>query len=279
MKRIIVLALVALLPSCSLLQGEAVDRRETLAQVSTIDAILAGDYDGKVSCRRLLRFGGFGIGTFHALDGEMIVLDGTVYRVDAAGEVHVLAKDVKTPFACVTSFEPDMEIAVTSSGTDVALTNDGCPEIFPADALHADRAKEAVDSICGTPNHFLAVRIDGAFSYVRTRSVPRQKKPYPRLVEVTRNQPTFELRNVKGTIVGFRCPAFVKGINVPGYHLHFITEDRTGGGHVLDFKLIKGEIGVDVTPNFYLMLPAGEGAFEELDLTVDREKEVREAER
>ena len=121
--------------------------------------------------------------------------------------------------------------------------------------------------------------MDGVFSRLKTRSVPRQKKPYPRLVEVARKQPTFEFRNVKGTIVGFRCPAFVKGINVPGYHLHFITEDRTGGGHVLDFKLIKGEIGVDITPNFYLMLPAGEGVFEDLDLTVDREKELRKAER
>ena len=87
------------------------------------------------------------------------------------------------------------------------------------------------------PNLFYAVRIDGQFAQVKTRSVPRQEKPYPPLDEVARTQPVFHLKDVRGTLAGFRFPDFARGLNVPGFHLHFLTEDRKAGGHVLDLVL------------------------------------------
>lgn len=265
MRRIAILALVALLPSCSLVRSDSFAHRETLAQVSTIDAILAGDYDGKRTCGELLRYGDLGIGTFHALDGEMIVLDGVVYQVDARGEVFAMPDDARTPFACVTFFEPDIKLEIQQNTTGF-VTDLEC-------------LMNLVDERADAKNLFLAVRIDGWFTRVKTRSVPAQAKPYPPLVEVTKNQPEFEYKCVHGTIVGFRCPAFVKGINVPGYHLHFITDDRTGGGHVLDLVLDSGEVTIDVTPNFYLTLPAGHEAFQELDLSADRAEELEKVEK
>ena len=93
---------------------------------------------------------------------------------------------------------------------------------------------------CPPKTCFYAVMIQGEFSYVKTRSVPAQEKPYPPLAEVTKNQPTFEFTDVTGTMVGFRCPPYVTGINVPGYHLHFLTDDRTAGGHLLEFTVAPG---------------------------------------
>ena len=80
-------------------------------------------------------------------------------------------------------------------------------------------------------NIFHAVKLEGTFDYVKARSVTGQQKPYPPLVEVTANQPIFEFKDVKGTIVGFYSPDYVEGskINVPGYHLHFRSGKMTGG--------------------------------------------------
>jgi len=254
----LIAALGIALPSCHACR-RGMERRETLAQVSTIDALLAGDYDGKRPCHDLLRFGGFGIGTFHGLDGEMIVLDGTFYKVDITGKVHVMPKETKTPFACVTSFEPDVAIPVPAG-------------------LDFDGLCKRIDAKAGGKNLFLAVRVEGTFHYVQTRSVPRQTKPYPPLADVVKQQKTFEFRDVRGTIVGFRCPVYVKGVNVPGYHLHFLTDDRRGGGHILGLTVGEAVATVDVTPNFYLMLPTA-GAFAQLDLTKDREKELHNVEK
>lgn len=51
---------------------------DILYQVSTINALLEGIYDGDTSYGELKQHGDFGIGTFSGLDGGMIELDGTV---------------------------------------------------------------------------------------------------------------------------------------------------------------------------------------------------------
>ncbi len=39
-----------------------------------------------------------------------------------------------------------------------------------------------------------------------------------------------------GTIVGLDAEIFM-GSSVAGYHLHFISDDQTFGGHVMDFVI------------------------------------------
>ena len=48
--------------------------RETLYQVSTIDALLTGVYEPLAKLRDVLPHGDFSLGTFAALDGELILL-------------------------------------------------------------------------------------------------------------------------------------------------------------------------------------------------------------
>lgn len=55
----------------------------------------------------------------------------------------------------------------------------------------------------------------------------KAEKLYPKLADSVSKQVIFEFENVSGTLVGFRTPDYAKGINVPGYHLHFITENRS----------------------------------------------------
>ena len=214
--------------------------RDCIYQVAPIKALLAGCYDGDVTCGELRNKGDLGLGTFDHLDGEMIVVDRKVYRARSDGGVELVPDGVTTPFAAVTFFEPDQRLKLHRP-------------------LGLDELKGAIDAVLPSPNYPYAVRIDGTFEWVRVRSVPRQDQPYQRLVEVVKDQPTFDLHDVSGTMVGFRLPGYVDGVNVPGYHLHFIAADRFSGGHVLDGRSKDVTVGLDLTPRLTLVLPEDEG--------------------
>ena len=208
----------------------------TLFQTSTIDALLDGNYDGDISFAELEAHGDFGLGTFDALDGEMVALDGDYFQIGADGRAYPVDGQAKTPFAVVTFFEPSL--SETLGATNLAAL---C---------------ESVDRLSGDAIVCTGVRVDGRFDYVRTRSVPRQRKPYPPLVEVVKNQPVFELYDVSGSLVGFRFPDYAQGLNVAGYHFHFITEDRSSGGHVLECRLATGDLHVDREADLRIELPS-----------------------
>ena len=235
-------------------------QRETLVQVSTIDAILNGAYDGVVDFAVLKDYGDFGIGTFDRLNGEMLGFDGNFYQVRADGIAYPVSDSMTTPFACVTFFDTDYE--------------EELPEGFDY-----EQTQELLDDNLPTGNIFYAIKIEGNFSYMKTRSVPGQQKPYPPLVEVTKHQPIFEFTNVDGTVVGFRCPAYVAGVNIPGYHLHFLTDGNNAGGHVLEFQITNAVAYVDYTSEFFMILPGDGSDFYELDLTQDKQEELEEAEK
>jgi acetolactate decarboxylase len=208
----------------------------TLFQTSTIDALLDGNYDGDITFAELEAHGDFGLGTFEALDGEMVALDGGFYRIRSDGRAYPVGGETKTPFAVVTFFEPALSRTLETV-TDLA---DLC--------AYVDRLSGETNVCCG-------VRVDGRFGYIKTRSVPRQRKPYPPLVEVVKNQPVFELYDVRGSLVGFRFPDYAQGLNVAGYHFHFITADRRSGGHVLECRLTGGELRVDREADLRIELP------------------------
>lgn len=229
-----------------------------LYQVSTINALLEGGYDGNITCGDLLKQGDFGIGTFDGLDGEMIALGGKIYRISSDGAASEVDGNEKSPFACVTFFRPEREVVLKES-------------------LNLKNLEDYLDRILPSRNIFYAIRLDGVFGYVKTRSVPRQNKPYPRLVDVVKNQPLFELREVEGTVVGFRCPDYIQGINVPGYHFHFITADRKSGGHVLALEMTGLRIKIADIHDFHMILPRG--AFYGLDLDGPKSNELRKVEK
>jgi acetolactate decarboxylase len=231
----------------------------TVTQVSTIDALLAGAYDGQMTVGELLKHGDLGIGTFDALEGEMIVIDHQVYQARADGTVHLMPGNATTPFATVVNFSADQTIDRNGLIT--------CSEL-----------QTQIDKSTPNKNLFLAVRLDGTFPSMKVRSVTKQKKPYPPLAEAVQHQAVFEYTNVTGTVLGFRCPSFVKGVNVQGWHLHFISKDRKLGGHILDFSSVGGSLELDTCNRFYMILPEQQ-QFSTLDLSQDRSKELEKVEK
>jgi len=231
---------------------------EAVFQVSTINALLQGLYDGEITCGTLKERGDLGIGTFDGLDGEMIMVDGNILKVKADGRVFPVPDGEKTPFATVTFFQADRAQNVKEVADYAQL-------------------QRLLDSLITNRNVFYAIRIEGTFSYVKTRSVPKQVKPYPPLAAAVENQSEFELRNVRGTVAGFYCPPYVQGINVPGYHLHFVTEDRKQGGHLLECSLQEGTAELDQLREFHMLLP-GDSDFAQANLTTDRREELKKVE-
>ena len=240
--------------------GNPIAQRETLVQISTIDALLNGVYDGVMTMGTLEEYGDFGIGTFESLDGEMVGFDSNFYQVKADGIAYAVSDSMKTPFACVTFFDEDREEKV--------------PE-----HLSYPQLQEFLDALLPTGNIFYAIKIEGTFSYMKTRSVPGQQKPYPPLVEVTKNQPVFEFNDIQGTIAGFRCPTYVDGVNVPGYHLHFLTGSKDAGGHILEFETKEAVASIDYTSEFLMILPDKDSAFYGIDLNQDKQGELEEVEK
>ena len=246
------------LASCRPAEPVTPPDRGRITQVSVIDALMIGRYDGVMPIPELLRHGDFGVGTLDHLDGEMIVLDGKAYQVRGDGVVLEVASDRSTPFAVVTRFDQDGEFP--------------CPQVASLADLDA-----RLDDALPQKNNFVAIRVDGRFASITLRSVHRQEPPYKPLAEVAESQSVWTREDVAGTLVGVRCPAWVGGLNVPGYHWHFLSEDRKVGGHVLDCRVLEGRVRYDVCHDWEVKLPVSQG-FNEANLTEDLSGDLKRVE-
>jgi acetolactate decarboxylase len=229
----------------------------TLFQVSTSGALVEGVYDAEVSVKSILERGDFGVGTFANLDGEMVVLDGRAYQVRGTGSVSEAASDAGAPFAVVTRFSPEIQ------------TNTGPIASFRDLEDHCDRYRSS-------GNIFYAMRLDGYFKRVRTRAVS-PPSPGVRLVDAAKAQSEFSFTAIEGTLVGLWSPGFSSAFSIPGYHFHFISNDRLHGGHLLDVEAEQLRLKVEALTDFHLALPASE-AFLKADLSRNTAQELAYAE-
>jgi acetolactate decarboxylase len=233
--------------------------QDVLFQTAPINNLLEGSYDGTTSISQLKRYGNFGIGTYDKLDGEMLVLDGNFYKIKSDGKAYLMPDQIKTPFAMITSFETDKKLTIKQ-------------------AISFAELQKYIESNLPDPNLIYAIKISGNFSYIKTRSVPAQQKPYPKLVEVVKNQSVFEFNNTSGNIVGYWLPEYLKGVNATGFHLHFLTKNQQNGGHILDVQLSATNnctIELDYTQELHLILPKGNTS----TLKADNEKALNAVEK
>lgn len=199
---------------------------DSIAQVSRLDTLAIGQYDGLITYEKLGTYGDFGLGTFDKLDGEMIYLDNVFYQVRDDGKAYPVGDSATTPFANITYFEIDQSE-------------------FLEDTLNFAQLQTYLDALITDKSGYYAIKIEGQFKMVKTRSVHEQDVPYPPLSEVVQNQVTFEFENISGTMVGFRFPDEVGSANVQGYHFHFLTNDKQHGGHLLDCQTAAVDLSID----------------------------------
>jgi acetolactate decarboxylase len=207
----------------------------TLYQVSTATALVEGIYQGAVQVGTLRKHGDLGLGTFESLDGEMVVVDGRFFQVRADGSVRECNDNDLSPFAVVTWFRPDAAVTLAECQTLSDLT-------------------ARFDGLRHSENVFFALRVDGHFDYVHTRAMCRTEEGVP-LIRAAAVQPEFEFHDVTGTLVGFWTPEYARTLNVPGYHLHFLSADRKSGGHLLDCRGSNLRLEIQQEGEFHLALP------------------------
>ncbi|MDO4412272.1 acetolactate decarboxylase [Cutibacterium sp.] len=210
--------------------------RHEFFQTSLISSLMDGVYEDELTIGELLSHGSFGLGTFNALDGEMVILDGHCYQLRGDGTSRPAPLGAKTPYATVTDFVPSHRLEVRSPVTRAEIS-------------------KLIDKVLPSANYMYALRITGHVDWVTTRTVVQQSKPYRPMVEATDGEEIVRTEDVSGSFAGFRTPVYQQGISVPGCHVHFITEARDHGGHVVDFQLGSGLVEVCVGTDLRLRLP------------------------
>jgi acetolactate decarboxylase len=230
----------------------------TVFMVSPINAILEGLYQTNTTMADLKRQGDFGLGTFNDLDGELILLDGVAYQLNADGIASIAPDTVRTPFATACRFTPFSVEPITKP-------------------LAFNEFETFLNDCLPSLNMLYAIRVDGEFQSVRSRSVPRTRN-YTPLVDATAHQKESHFAQVEGTLVGFYTPSFMPSVNVPGYHFHFITGDRTRGGHLLACNVSRGQLSIQVCSRLSLNLPVTLD-YLTAEFSRDPRKDIEKAER
>jgi acetolactate decarboxylase len=218
---------------------EPVKNNDLIYHYSILKALDNGVLEGSMKVADLLKHGDHGLGTFNQLNGEMIVLDHQVYRVTPEGEVVEAHEDILIPYTVVSFFETDKTISY--GGNEI---------------LDYENLQSMMDTLLPSQNQFYAFRITGDFTYIKCGGVDRQERPYDKtILEILANRPVYEKEDISGILVGFWCPAYIGDINTRGFHLHFLADDRSMGGHLIAFEASSLEIQYDIKTGYKIMLP------------------------
>jgi acetolactate decarboxylase len=233
-------------------------KNNTLYTAGHASAFIGGLYDAVYPYSKVLKHGDFGLGAPDKLDGEVLILDGKIYQTQSTGKTFEVNPKELTPFAVVNFFERQK-----TAKTVKKLTKN---DLF-----------SYLDSLLSNKNGIYAIKITGSFNSVKTRAFPPVTKPYLPLADMLSLQHFFTFQNVKGTLVGYRIPAFMDGPNITGYHFHFLSDDKKNGGHIID--LLTGEITIEVDQldSFLVDIPQTKD-FDNFDFRKDRRDEVKRVE-
>lgn len=235
--------------------------RETIYQVALLQSLTQGYYDGIIKVSELKEHGDIGIGTFEGVNGEMIVLDGKVYQALGDGTVKEADETETVPFSNVTFFDKDGSLELS-------------------DIKDIGTLKEKLNAMVeqNGKNLFYFIKINGKFSVMNVRSEIKQEKPYKSLDKALEtDQREFNYENIDGTVVALYCPDYMGGLNTPGWHFHFISDDKTKGGHMLDLKFDKAAAEYDATPAFEMYLTDNDD-FQKMELAKDVTEAIKKVE-
>lgn len=224
-----------------------------VTQFAVLDALLGGQYSSCITVRDARALGDTGIGCCERFGGEVVILDGEFFACTADEPPRLMGDDEKLPFVDVCSF------GEAASRTVSDLDGPG---------LAAE-----IDGLLASRNLFHAIRLDGVMARVRTRVTRREEPPFRRLAEVTAEQIETVSHDVRGTIVGFWMPGLYQGVTVAGPHLHFLHDDRTFGGHVLEISVREAVLRVSAYARFELRVPTDD-EFLSHELTHEEDRRI-----
>lgn len=222
-------------------------------------AFIGGLYDAHISYGQIKPYGNFGLGAPDKLDGEIVIFNNKFYQTQSSGKTFEVKYTEKTPFVIINHFKSDQKIKRTGP-------------------LNKEQLFQLLDSVLTKKNGIYAVHIRAKFASVKTRAFPIiTEKPYQPMAQLLSLQRFFNFENVEGDLIGYRLPGYMEGANITGYHFHFLSDDKTKGGHLIDLTLNDITIEIDELNGFSIFPPPTE-AFQKFDLEKDRRNEVKAVE-
>ncbi|KAB8264137.1 alpha-acetolactate decarboxylase [Aspergillus pseudonomiae] len=208
-------------------------------QYSVINTLAQGICNDGVPVTQLLTKGDHGLGTLAKMDGEVTIIDGQAYQNTSDGGARTLQPCDVTPFLMTTHFRPTTSVTLPTLSDETLL--------------------DVIAGLCpGSANSFLAIRIEGVFSQIKYRAAGPQCHPYETMAEVVERQRVGLFENQRGVVFGFFAPGFTHASSVVGLHLHFLSEDRRVGGHILQFAGVDVGLEAAVVRKYTVQLPETE---------------------
>ncbi len=253
-------AILILLLAVGTASAQKSDGESCLFHVGLANTLLGGLYDGFYTVDQLKSKGNFGIGAPHRLDGELLILDGRVWQTTHIDSTFEAEGSMMVPYAAVHDFSAVATIKLDGS--------------FTRDQLYA-----VLDTLLSPTNGMYGVKVTGTFTSITSRAFPAvHDNPAPPLASIMDRQVLFRHSDIKGSLVGYKLPAFMAGMNFPGYHFHFLSDDHRRGGHMVDFAASDVTIEFDRIHRFEVQLPDSPD-FDTFDFSSDRSSEARTIQR
>lgn len=229
--------LVTLTPVAAVPVNAADDHTPELVQVGTYDYLTQPDFTGLASVGEIADGHTLGIGTFADLDGELVMVGGTVFQVRPDGTPRQADLSTLTPFMQAVKFRPTSSAPIPPGTTCANLPD-----------LISQTAKKT--------NGIIAVRVRGTFTDLVTRSVTADPPPFQPLSQTIAEQTVFPLGEQRGVLVGFWQGSDARGVGQDGLHLHGLTADRGAGGHVLSCTVGNdAQLSVQSLPSVRVLTP------------------------
>lgn len=207
-------------------KSREISKADQVWHYSVIEAMRRGIYEGTYAVKDLKAHGDFGLGTFNHLNGELIALDGIIYRIAPSGKVEVAGDSLKSPFTALSFFNTDQTKTIRFSGTFEEL-------------------QDSIGRMLPSLNIAYAIKVDTEWENITVGGAnPISGTDTTALATLMKTRPQYDAKGITGTMVGFFTPALMSNIDLSPFHFHFISSDKKLAGHLMSGTIKNAEIVV-----------------------------------
>lgn len=208
----------------------------TIEQYGFPLALVNQIYTGDMTPIDMLKKGQFGLGTADNLDGELVALDGVVYKIELDGSLIKAPADLSAPYMTMFKFNPSKHIVLKEVNSLAELG-------------------EKLTAQMTSKNSFYAYKITGTFSHLKMASAEKVENDSVPLMEYLKTRVMYTKENIKGTLVGLYTPEYLGNISIPGMHFHFVSSDKKLGGHLEGISFEQVNVDIEEINKINLTLP------------------------
>lgn len=216
-------------------------------QFSTIGALMSGYFLPDEDIYKVCSCSSIGLGCSANLNAEMTIFNGTPYTATAEQSTETPKAPLDVPFYQVTDFNNFHEYNIGEASFKTL--------------------EQFVRTVMPLNNNFIALRIEAIFHTLKLRR-PYSSNSERSIQEVSGNQEVLTYDEIKGHLIGFWTPEMFGRISVPGFHLHFLSDDKSTSGHVLDYHFSSAILQIEEKNVIEITHPTTE-KFKDLNINVE----------